>query len=47
MKNLEKTPGGGLFTIPSHTQKADIYNAKSAIKVGVAYIARVGRRVKG
>jgi len=35
MKNLEKTPGSGLSTIPSSTQKADIYKAKSAIKVGV------------
>jgi len=35
MKNLEKTPGGGISTIPSHTQKAGIYNEKSAIKVGV------------
>jgi len=35
MKNLEKTPGGGLSTIPSPTQKANINNAKSAIKVGL------------
>jgi len=33
MKNLEKTPGSGLSSIPSPAQKADIYNAKSAIKV--------------
>jgi len=39
MKNFEKTPGGGLSTIPSPTQKANIYNAKSAINVGVYKLA--------
>ena len=35
MKNLEKTPGGGLSTIPSPTLKANIYNSKSATKLAI------------
>ena len=45
MKNLEKTPGGGLSTIPSPTLKANIYNSKSATKLAILHTLDKGVRV--